>query len=117
MRSLIGRWFVAKRHTLDYNSSVKLFLWNEEKNAWLKSTRQISFEEIVFYIGMGFLLDVLEHPNQQRYKGQRIFVVQVDNYVYLVPFVETQNEVFLKTIIPSRKATRKYLKGSVKWPI
>jgi hypothetical protein len=57
---------------------------------------------------------VLEHPNQKKYQGQKIFVVQVENYVYLVPFVETESEIFLKTIIPSRKATRKYLKGSEK---
>ncbi len=91
---------------------MKIFLWNEEKNALLKAERQISFEEILLYIEMGFLLDVLEHPNQEKYEGQKIFVVQVDEYVYLVPFVETEREIFLKTIIPSRKATRKYLKGS-----
>lgn len=89
-------------------------MWNDEKNTLLIAGRQVSFEEIVLYIEMGFLLDVLEHPNQEKYTGQKIFVVQVDNYVYLVPFVETESEVFLKTIIPSRKATRKYLKGSVK---
>jgi hypothetical protein len=105
---------VAKRHTKDYNWSMKTFSWNNEKNTLLKADRQVSFEEIVFYIGMGCLLDVLEHPNQEKYKGQKIFVVQVDNYIYLVPFVETEREVFLKTIIPSRKATRKYLKGSSK---
>jgi hypothetical protein len=103
---------VAKRHTNGYNLGVKTFLWNDEKNILLKAERQVSFEEIVLCIGMGFLLDVLEHPNREKYKGQKIFVVQVDNYVYLVPFVETESEIFLKTIIPSRKATRKYLKGS-----
>ena len=89
-------------------------MWNEDKNALLKAGRQVSFEEIVLYIEMGFLLDVLEHPNQEKYKGQKIFVVQVDNYIYLVPFIEAESEIFLKTIIPSRKATRKYLKGSAK---
>ena len=93
---------------------MKIFSWNNEKNALLKAERQISFEEIVLYIEMGFLLDVLENPNQEKYKGQKLFVVRVDDYVYLVPFIETSNEVFLKTIIPSRKATRKYLKGSIK---
>ncbi len=105
---------VAKRHTNGYNWSVKTFLWNEDKNALLKAGRQVSFEEIVLYIEMGFLLDILEHPNQEKYKGQKVFVVQVDDYAYLVPFIETEEEVFLKTIIPSRKATRKYLKGSAK---
>jgi len=63
---------------------------------------------------MGCLLDVLEHPNQEKYKGQKVFVVQIDEYVYLVPFVETEDEVFLKTVIPSRKATKIYLKGNAK---
>jgi hypothetical protein len=80
----------------------------------LKSERQICFEDIVLCIEMGFLLDILEHPNQEKYKGQKIFVVQIDDYAYLVPFVENEVEVFLKTIIPSRKATKKYLKGSLK---
>ncbi|KAF0109050.1 MAG: hypothetical protein FD146_94 [Anaerolineaceae bacterium] len=93
---------------------MKTFSWNDEKNALLKAERLVSFEEIAFYIEMGCLLDVLEHPNQEKYKGQKIFVVQVDDYAYLVPFVETDSEVFLKTIIPSRKATKKYLKGSEK---
>lgn len=91
---------------------MKTFSWNDEKNAMLKAERQVSFEEIILYIEMGFLLDVLEHPNQEKHKGQKIFVVQVDDYVYLVPFIESDTEVFLKTIIPSRKATKKYLKGS-----
>ena len=78
----------------------------------MKEERQISFEDIVFYIEQGFLLDVLEHPNQEKYQGQKIFVVQIDEYAYLVPFVEDEREIFLKTIIPSRKATRKYLKGN-----
>jgi uncharacterized DUF497 family protein len=93
---------------------MKTFSWNDEKNALLKAERQISFEEIVLYVEMGCLLDVLEHPNQEKYKGQKVFVVQIDDYVYLVPFVETENEVFLKTVVPSRKATKKYLKGSTK---
>jgi uncharacterized DUF497 family protein len=93
---------------------MKYFSWNEEKNGLLKDERQISFEDVVFYIEQGFLLDVLEHPNQKKYKGQKIFVVQIDDYAYLVPFVEDDDEVFLKTIIPSRKATKKYLKGSEK---
>jgi uncharacterized DUF497 family protein len=91
---------------------MKYFSWNEEKNELLKEERQISFEDVVFYIEQGFLLDVLEHPNQEKYQGQKIFVVQIDEYAYLVPFVEDEREIFLKTIIPSRKATKKYLKGS-----
>ena len=91
---------------------MKYFSWDDEKNELLKEERQISFEDIVFYIEQGFLLDVLEHPNQEKYQGQKIFVVQIDEYAYLVPFVEDEREIFLKTIIPSRKATRKYLKGN-----
>lgn len=91
---------------------MKYFSWNEEKNELLREERQVSFEDVVFYIEQGFLLDVLEHPNQEKYKGQKIFVVQMDDYVYLVPFIEAEREIFLKTIIPSRKATKRYLKGS-----
>ena len=91
---------------------MKYFSWNDEKNELLKEERQISFEDVVFYIEQGFLLDVLEHPNQEKYQGQKIFVLQIDEYAYLVPFVEDEREIFLKTIIPSRKATRKYLKGN-----
>ncbi|MDO9348569.1 MAG: hypothetical protein Q7T47_04725 [Anaerolineales bacterium] len=90
---------------------MKTFAWNDEKNRLLKADRQVCFEDVVISIEMGFLLDVLEHPNQEKYKGQKIFVVWIDDYIYLVPFVESDDEVFLKTIIPSRKATRKYLKG------
>lgn len=90
---------------------VKYFSWSAEKNEQLMHGRGISFEEIVFHIEQGDVLDLLEHPDQTRYPGQRIFVVDVEGYAYLVPFVETETEVFLKTIIPSRKATRDYLGG------
>jgi uncharacterized DUF497 family protein len=89
---------------------MKYFAWNDEKNRRLKSERGISFEEIVLHIEQGWVLDIVEHPEPDRYRGQRIFVVRVRDYAYLVPFVETKDEVFLKAIIPSRKATRKYLK-------
>ncbi len=101
----------AKRHTMCYNSPVKYLSWNTEKNRWLGEHRGISFEEIVLHIERGNLLDLLEHPNQERYPGPRIFVVDVEGYAYLVPFVESDHEVFLKTIIPSRKATEDYLGG------
>ena len=91
---------------------MKYFSWNPEKNELLKTERQVSFEDVVFYIEKGFLLDVLEHPNQEKYKGQKIFVVQIEDYAYLIPFIEDDREIFLKTIIPSRKATKQYLKGS-----
>ena len=88
--------------------AVKYFAWDDAKNAKLKADRGIGFEEIVF-IERGDLLDILVHPKPDRYGGQRIFVVQRDDYVYLVPFIEDEQTVFLKTIIPSRKATKQYL--------
>ncbi len=89
-------------------SSPKTFNWNASKNQLLVQERGISFERIVFEISCGNELALLEHPNQEKYLGQKILMVQVDDYVYAVPFVETETEIFLKTIIPSRKATRQY---------
>ena len=86
--------------------SEKTYKWNAQKNQLLIEERGISFEKIVFEISMGNELDVVMHPNQVKYPGQMISLVEVDDYVYLVPFVETESEIFLKTIIPSRKATR-----------
>jgi uncharacterized DUF497 family protein len=88
---------------------VKYFDWDDGKNAKLRAERGIGFEDVVFHIERGDLLDILEHPNTGRYVGQRIFVVRREDYVYLVPFVEDEYTVFLKTIIPSRKATKQYL--------
>lgn len=88
---------------------MKSFGWNAEKNLQLVAERAISFEEIVAAMANGGLLDVLEHPNDRLYPNQRLFAVRVRGYAYLAPFVESDREVFLKTIIPSRKATRKYL--------
>jgi hypothetical protein len=68
----------------------------------------------VFHIEKKQILDIVEHPSQEKYKGQRIFIVNINHYAYLVPFVESEKEIFLKTIIPSRKATKKYLVGKVK---
>lgn len=90
---------------------MKYFSWNSEKNTALIRERGISFEEIVFHIEKGDILDLLEHANHERYPNQRVFVVDVEGYAYLVPFIEDEVEVFLKTIIPSRKATRDYLGG------
>ena len=84
------------------------FSWSERKNIHLREERGVSFEEIVFHVENGDLLEVVKHPNQERYPGQRIFVVAVASYAYLVPFVESEDEVFLKTIIPSRRATREH---------
>jgi uncharacterized DUF497 family protein len=90
---------------------MKFFSWDNEKNQRLRAERNVSFEEVVFYIEKGQLLDIIEHPNQEKYKGQKIFIVRIGEYAYIVPFVETEEEIFLKTIIPSRKATGKYLRG------
>jgi uncharacterized DUF497 family protein len=86
----------------------KIFNWSADKNQLLIQERGISFERIVFEMINGNELAVLEHPNQEKYPGQKISMVQVEDYVYAVPFVETDTEIFLKTIIPSRKATRQY---------
>ena len=90
---------------------MKYFDWDDAKNAKLRKERGIGFEDVVFHIERGDLLDVLAHPNPERHAGQRIFVVRHDDYVYLVPFVEDEHTVFLKAIIPSRKATKQYLGG------
>jgi uncharacterized DUF497 family protein len=88
---------------------VKTYVWNEEKNQRLKSERGVSFEEIIVHIAIVDVLDIVERPNPEKHKGQRIFIVKMRDYAWLVPFVESEDEIFLKTIIPSRKATRKYL--------
>ena len=88
---------------------MKYFSWNNEKNQLLKTERNISFEEVVFHIEKKQVLDIVEHPNQEKYKGQKMFIININNYAYLVPFIESEEEIFLKTIIPSRKATKKYL--------
>ncbi len=87
------------------------YRWNYEKNLILKAERGISFEQIVMHIERGDVLDVMQHPNQAEYPNQQMLIVEIDNYAYLVPFVEDENGKFLKTIIPSRKATRDYLGG------
>jgi putative transposon-encoded protein len=88
---------------------VKYYNWNPDKNEVLKADRSISFEEIVFHIEHGNEIDVFDHPNQKRYPGQKISVVIVDDYTYLVPYIKSKTEGFIKTIIPSRNATKKYV--------
>ena len=89
---------------------MKYFSWDPGKNDKLRVERGISFEEIVYHIERGDVLVILEYPNQEKYEGQRVLIVRVGDYAYLVPFIETEIEVALKTIIPSRKATRRYLR-------
>ena len=87
------------------------YKWNKEKNERLKTERGVSFEQIAMHVERGDLLNIVAHPNQSKYPNQQILVVEINDYVYLVPFVENENGKFLKTIIPSRKATRDYLGG------
>ncbi len=95
---------------------MEYFSWSSSKNERLKKERNVSFEEVIFNIEQGHLLDIIQHPNQKKYKGQKILVVELRNYVYLVPCVEIEEGLFLKTIIPSRKMTKKYLNGGgAKW--
>ena len=88
---------------------MKPFRWNHDKNEALKIERSVSFEEIVLALESDGLLDQLRHPNPDKYPNQSVLVVALDAYVYLVPFVEESDYFFLKTVIPSRKATRDYL--------
>ncbi len=90
---------------------MNYYKWNQEKNERLKTKRGVSFEQITMHVERGDLLDIVTHPNQLKYPNQQILVVEINNYVDLVPFVENENGRFLKTIIPSRKATRDYLGG------
>lgn len=87
---------------------MKRFVWDGAKNSWLKRVRGISFEEILEAITSGGILDIMEHPNRQKYRGQRIYVVSCRGYVCLVPYIEKGDEILLKTIIPSRKFFKKY---------
>jgi uncharacterized DUF497 family protein len=92
---------------------MKRFNWNSDKNQKLIQERGISFEDVVYYLLQGEVLGDLVHPNPEKYPGQRVFVLNIDEYIHLVPYVESEDEIFLKTIIPSRKATREYL-GDIK---
>lgn len=88
---------------------MKPFRWNAEKSETLRAERGISFESIVVAVESGGLLDILAHPNKTKYPKQRVLVVACDKYAYLVPYIEEEDYFFLKTVIPSRKATRDYL--------
>ncbi|MHB1864887.1 MAG: BrnT family toxin [Candidatus Saccharimonadales bacterium] len=90
---------------------MKRIEWNEAKNVILKSQRGICFEDVQTAMDEGDLLADIKHPNHKRYYKQRIFIVKLNNYAYLVPYVEDEDKIFLKTIIPNSKATRRYLSG------
>lgn len=89
---------------------MKYFVWDNDKNELLKKERNISFEHVVCAIDDGSLIAMIEHPNKQHYAHQKIFIIRIHDYIYLVPFVEDEEHIVLKTIIPSRKATKRYLK-------
>lgn len=87
----------------------RYFDWNGNKNTKLIKERKVSFEMVVAYIQKGFILDRVMHPNQGKYPNQKMYIIEMDEYVYIVPYVEDNEKIFLKTIIPSRKLTKKYL--------
>lgn len=90
---------------------MKYFDWNEKKNNLLKKKRNISFEAAVLAIAENRLLDVLEHHDKQKYPHQKLLVIEINNYAYIVPIVESEKTYFMKTIYPSRNATQKYLRN------
>ena len=85
------------------------FSWDPQKNEWLKENRDISFERVVALIYEGEVLDIVQHPNRVKYPAQKMFILNIEEYAYLVPFIETHEHLFLKSIIASRKATKRYL--------
>ena len=93
---------------------MEIFDWNTEKNILLKSERNVTFEDVVYHMNHDGLLNTIEHPNQKQYSGQKIFIVNIEKYAYIIPFVKNGNVIFLKTIIPSRKMTKLYLRGNSK---
>ena len=82
--------------------------WDEEKNSWLKSERGICFEDIVLAVHEGKILDIIKHPNQEKYPDQYLYIIEIFNYVYIAPYIREKNTIFLKTIIPSRKMKKLY---------
>ncbi len=90
---------------------TKYYEWNDEKNELLKRLRGVSFEQVVLGIASGDLIDRVKHPNPEKYPGQKVFLVKIEEYIYSVPYVEDKEKIFLKTIVPNRKATKKYLGG------
>ncbi len=89
---------------------MKVFQWDNEKNEWLKKNRGVCFEEVVILTDREDLLEIIDHPNQDKYPGQKIGTIRIGDYAYLIPYVQEGEEIFLKTIIPSRKATNKYVR-------
>ena len=90
---------------------MKPIRWNPDKSLSLKAERGVSFEEVLSAISQGGLLSVMDHPNRAKYGHQKMLVVRIQDYAYLIPYVESEREIFLKSIMPSRKATRDFLSG------
>ena len=88
---------------------MKPFEWDDAKNERLMRIRGISFEDVDSAIARGELLDVVEHPNRNRYPHQKVMIVKINIYAYAVPYIENETALFLKTIYPSRQYTKKYL--------
>ena len=88
-----------------------MILWNEDKNQKLKKERNVSFEDVEMAILEGKVLDILEHPNKEKHPNQKLLIVNINEYAYVVPYVEEKEDIFFKTIFPSRKYTKKYLRG------
>ncbi|MBI3559384.1 toxin [Candidatus Gottesmanbacteria bacterium] len=88
---------------------MKPFDWSVDKNEILKIERDVSFEDVVLAVQEGRLLKTVNHPNQEKHPGQKIMIIEIDNYAYVIPYVEDEQKFFLKTIYPSRAATKKYL--------
>jgi len=96
---------------MSYYTLMRIFKWNVEKNEILASEHGITFEEIVQKIESGVKVIETDHPNKKKYPNQKIMIIDIEGYAYLVPYIINGNEYFLKTIIPSRKATKKYFGG------
>jgi uncharacterized DUF497 family protein len=90
---------------------MNVFRWDNEKNEMLRKNRGVCFEQVVVLMERGDVLDTIKHPNQDRYPGQKIAIIMIDDYAYLIPYIEKSEGLFLKTIIPSRKATNKYVRA------
>lgn len=88
---------------------MKYFDWNNKKNEKLKIEREIGLEDVLIAIVEKKILDIIEHKNQKKYPRQKMFIININSYAYLIPFVEDEYKIFLKTIIPSRKATKRYI--------
>ena len=89
---------------------MKYIRWDEKKNEWLKRNRGLGFEQVAVLIEQGQVLEVMDHPDQNKYPSRKMAIVEIGGHACLVPYVEDEAGVFFKTIIPSRKATKKYLR-------